>query len=67
MQAYTNINIQIIYNEKYITYVIDYHDYYHMITMITTTWLPWLLPHDYLISLLFPVNFEMHCVVVVQY
>ena len=52
MQAYTNINIQIIYNEKYITYVIDYHDYYHMITMI---------------SLLFPVNFEVHCVVVVQY
>lgn len=25
-----------------------------------------LLPHDYLIALLFPVNFEVHCVIVVQ-
>ena len=51
--------------------IIDYIIDYHMITMrmwlLITTWLPCFLPHDYLISLLFPVNFEVHCVVVVQY
>jgi hypothetical protein len=51
--------------------IIDYIIDYHMITMrmwlLITTWLPCFIPHDYLISLLFSVNFEVHCVVVVQY